>query len=190
MHDVDVLLTGCEVSLWLAEQFAADLSMVTLAHARPHESILATHSHHMCTHALTHARIGVCMCAHTHAHAIWTEGRTDGPTAQDRTDGADGLRGGWQVFPALKVQAVSANKLLGTLGQNFPAMQAGFVMSDDSSVFKDSITIIISHSGGTFASLAVANLLKSFTSNIFTVSSEWDTQVPEFVEHNPIDLVP
>ena len=38
--------------------------------------------------------------------------------------------------------------------------------------------LLISHSGGTFATLACSNLLKSFTSSIFCITSEWDTQVP------------
>ena len=37
--------------------------------------------------------------------------------------------------------------------------------------------LIISHSGGTFAPLAVSNLLQSTTKKIFLVTSEWDTQV-------------
>ena len=45
-------------------------------------------------------------------------------------------------------------------------------------VLKDTIVIIASHSGGTFASLAVSNLLQAFTKKIFVVTSEFDTQVP------------
>lgn len=42
---------------------------------------------------------------------------------------------------------------------------------------KDPIIIIVSHSGGTFGPLACSNLLQSFSSSIFAVTSEWDTQV-------------
>jgi len=35
----------------------------------------------------------------------------------------------------------------------------------------------VSHSGGTFAPLAVANLLQAQTQNIYVVTSEWDTQI-------------
>ena len=59
-HDgsVDLLITGCEVSLWLGEQFASDLHL---------------------------------------------------------------------AFPRLSIEVVSANKLLGQLGQGFPTPQAGFL---------------------------------------------------------------
>ena len=39
------------------------------------------------------------------------------------------------------------------------------------------IVMIVSHSGGTFGPLACSNLLQSFSSSIFVVTSEWDTQV-------------
>ena len=39
---------------------------------------------------------------------------------------------------------------------------------------QDSIVLIVSHSGGTFAPLAISNLMQSMTSNIFAVTSEWD----------------
>jgi hypothetical protein len=41
----------------------------------------------------------------------------------------------------------------------------------------DTIVIIASHSGSTFASLAVSNLLQAFTQKIFVIASEFDTQV-------------
>ena len=40
---------------------------------------------------------------------------------------------------------------------------------------------MISHSGGTFATLNVSNLLKGFTSSLFVVTSEWDTQIARSV---------
>lgn len=42
---------------------------------------------------------------------------------------------------------------------------------------KDTIVIIVSHSGGTFAPLACSNLMQAKTDKIFVVASEWDTQV-------------
>ena len=109
-HDgsVDLLVSGCEVSLWVGEQFAADLH---------------------------------------------------------------------RVFPKLNIVTLSANKLLGQLGQSFPIPQTNFAFHAGSHNLHNSLCLLISHSGGTFATLACSNLLKSFTKYIFTVTSEWDTQV-------------
>ena len=109
-HDgsVDLLVTGCEVSLWMGEQFAADLH---------------------------------------------------------------------RAFPKLNVVVISANKLLAQLGQSFPIPQMNFQFHERSYSLTNSPVLIISHSGGTFASLACSNLLKSYTSHIFAVTSEWDTQL-------------
>jgi len=50
---------------------------------------------------------------------------------------------------------------------------------------RKSLVLIISHSGGTFSSLACANLLAAFTTDIFAVTSDWDTQVAAAVRgHN------
>eukprot|EP00963_Diacronema_lutheri_P013531 scaffold2639_cov361-Pavlova_lutheri.AAC.3 len=106
-NDVDVLLTGCEVSLWVAEQFASDLSM---------------------------------------------------------------------IFPNMITKAISANKLLGLKGQNFPHHALGSVLNEHW-VIEGTIVIILSHSGETFGSLAVCNLLRPLTKDIFVVTSEWDTQI-------------
>lgn len=105
---VDILVTGCEVSLWLAEQFASDLQ---------------------------------------------------------------------KSFPKLTVQATSSNKLLGIFGQDLIVPSVGFPMSAKIPDLRNSIVFIVSHSGGTFGSLAISNLLQSVTRDIFVVSSEWDTQV-------------
>mmetsp|Transcript_4309 Transcript_4309/g.7220 ORF Transcript_4309/g.7220 Transcript_4309/m.7220 type:complete len:1456 (-) Transcript_4309:148-4515(-) len=105
---IDILVTGCEVSLWLAEQFVADLQ---------------------------------------------------------------------KCFPKLYVKAVSSNKLLGLFGQELSMPSIGFPYSQKGMDLKDPIVLIISHSGGTFAPLACSNLLQSFSSSIFAVCSEWDTQV-------------
>jgi hypothetical protein len=113
-HDgsVDLLLTGCEVSLWLAEQFAADLHL---------------------------------------------------------------------VFPKLKIVTISANKLLGQLGQQHPMPQCGFSFNQQTYSLRDSIVLTLSHSGGTFGSLACCNLLRGWTPHIFTITSEFDTQVARAV---------
>lgn len=105
---VDILVTGCEVSLWLAEQFGADLQ---------------------------------------------------------------------KCFPRLFIRVISSNKLLGLFGQELVMPCTGFPYSQKSMDIKDPIVIIVSHSGGTFGPLACSNLLQSFSSSIFTVTSEWDTQI-------------
>ena len=104
----DVVVTGCEVSLWLAEQFAADLQT---------------------------------------------------------------------AFPKLAVKSVSSNKILGLFGQDLPVPAVGFPESKKNDDFTDSIVIVVSHSGGTFAPLASSNLIVSATNAIFVVASEWDTQI-------------
>eukprot|EP00581_Thalassiosira_minuscula_P013408 CAMPEP_0183716566 /NCGR_PEP_ID=MMETSP0737-20130205/10436_1 /TAXON_ID=385413 /ORGANISM="Thalassiosira miniscula, Strain CCMP1093" /LENGTH=1583 /DNA_ID=CAMNT_0025945857 /DNA_START=119 /DNA_END=4870 /DNA_ORIENTATION=+ len=104
----DILVTGCEVSLWVAEQFVSDLQ---------------------------------------------------------------------KCFPQLFVKAVSSNKLLGLFGQELAMPCIGFPYSEKAMDIKDPIVIIVSHSGGTFGPLACSNLLQSFSSSIFAVTSEWDTQV-------------
>jgi len=114
-HDggVDLLITGCEVSLWCGEQFASDMH---------------------------------------------------------------------NAFPKLKIVTMSANKLLAQLGQAFPIPNTGFDFNENSYHFKpDSCALLLSHSGGTFATLNVSNLLKGAISNIFVVTSEWDTQVAKSV---------
>lgn len=88
---VDILLTGCEVSLWLAEQFASDLQ---------------------------------------------------------------------KCFPKLSIEAISSNKLLGLFGQELAVPAMGFPYSPKTTNLHDTIVIIVSHSGGTFAPLACSNLLQ------------------------------
>ena len=107
-RSADVVVTGCEVSLWLAEQFAADLA---------------------------------------------------------------------NAFPRLDVRSVSANKILGLFGQDLPVPALGHPHGAQNDDFTDTIVIVVSHSGGTFAPLAASNLLVSSTSAIFVVASEWDTQI-------------
>jgi hypothetical protein len=105
---VDILVTGCEVSLWVAEQFVSDLQ---------------------------------------------------------------------KSFPKLFIRAVSSNKLLGLFGHELVMPCIGFPYSQKAMDMKDPIVIIVSHSGGTFGPLACSNLLQSFSSSIFAVTSEWDTQI-------------
>jgi len=105
---IDILLTGCEVSLWLAEQFASDMQ---------------------------------------------------------------------KSFPNLCVKAISSNKLLGLYGQEIAVPSFGFSDAPETRHLHDTIVIIVSHSGGTFAPLSCSNLLQSKTQNIFVITSEWDTQI-------------
>jgi hypothetical protein len=105
---VDILVTGCEVSLWLAEQFASDLQ---------------------------------------------------------------------KAFPGLFIKAVSSNKILGVFSQELAVPAIGYPMSSTFGDLHDTIVLIVSHSGGTFAPLALSNLLQSVTRDIFAVCSEWDTQI-------------
>eukprot|EP00931_Biecheleriopsis_adriatica_P026260 TRINITY_DN15999_c0_g2_i2.p1 TRINITY_DN15999_c0_g2~~TRINITY_DN15999_c0_g2_i2.p1 ORF type:complete len:1401 (-),score=231.76 TRINITY_DN15999_c0_g2_i2:11-4213(-) len=105
---VDIVVSGCEVSLWLGEQFAADLSM---------------------------------------------------------------------AFKKLNIKTISSNKVLGLLGQEFAMPQFGHQFSEGSWDLTDTIVLLVSHSGGTFASLNVAKLLQTTTQHLFVVTSEWDTQI-------------
>ena len=101
-------MTGCEVSLWLAEQFASDIQ---------------------------------------------------------------------NSFPKLVTKAISSNKLLGLFGQDVPVPAFGFPESAKTLDLTDTVVIIVSHSGASFAALACSNLLQSSTKEIFTVTSEWDTNI-------------
>lgn len=78
--------------------------------------------------------------------------------------------------PSLPVSS-SSNKLLGLFGQELATPCPGFPYSEATLDLSDPIVIVVSHSGGTFGPLACSNLLQSFSSSIFAVTSEWDTQV-------------
>lgn len=91
---VDILITGCEVSLWVGEQFASDLG---------------------------------------------------------------------KVLPQLRISTRSSNKLLGTYGQEIAIPSVGFPFSRKTHSLHDTIIIIVSHSGGTFAPLACSSLLQVCT---------------------------
>jgi hypothetical protein len=88
---VDILLTGCEVSLWLAEQFATDLQ---------------------------------------------------------------------KAFPKLCDKVVSSNKLLGLFGHELSIPCTGYPLTQVMNDLSDTIILIVSHSGGTFVTLASSNLLQ------------------------------
>lgn len=149
-HDgsVDLLLTGCEVSLWLAEQLAADLHL-----AFPRLKVIVL----------------VVLI------------RTDGTDGTDRADCSDCTDAALRVPAPEKIVAISANKLLGQLGQQYPMPQLGFSFNQQTFSLRDSVVVVLSHSGGTFGSLACSNLLRGWTSHIFAITSEWDTQVARAV---------
>jgi len=104
---VDLVITGAEVSLWVGEQFAADLKL---------------------------------------------------------------------LLPRLNIQCISSNKLLSLLGQELSFPATGFQQNRTLNL-TSSIVLIISHSGGTFGSLATSNLVQSLTKRVYAVCSEWDTQI-------------
>merc|ERR1719161_1809224 len=91
------------------------------------------------------------------------------------------------AFPQLRVRVISANKLLGLHGQDFPVPPCGHQVGEWS--MRDAVVLIVSHSGGTFASLASSNLLQSFTRNLFAICSEWDTQVSKQLRAMPNKLL-
>ena len=80
---------------------------------------------------------------------------------------------------------ISSNKILAQLGQAFPQPQTGFCFNETSYKLANSPVMLITHSGGTFATLNIANLLKGYTKHIFCVTSEWDTQVARAVRAGP-----
>ena len=61
------------------------------------------------------------------------------------------------AFPKLNIKAVSSNKILGLFGQDFPIPLVGHPTMEDVWDLTDTIVIIVSHSGGTFAPLACSN---------------------------------
>ena len=108
-NTVDVIITGCEVSLWLAEQFQSDLSY---------------------------------------------------------------------VYPQLSIRSISANKLLGMLGQSIPTLGLGSTCPQEATWnIADAVVLIVTHSGSTFPSLAVAKLMPNYTKHVFAITSDWDTEV-------------
>ena len=53
----------------------------------------------------------------------------------------------------------------------------GFSFNESSYNFQGSCALLLSHSGATFGTLNVSNLLKGFTPHLFVVTSDWDTQI-------------
>lgn len=109
---VDLVIVGCEVSLWIGEAFAADMR---------------------------------------------------------------------QAFPKLRVAAISANKLLGLLGQRVHIPALGFALDDQCLDLRGAVVLLLSQSGGTFSTLACSRLLRALTTSLFAVCSEWDTPVARAV---------
>ena len=56
-------------------------------------------------------------------------------------------------------------------------MTQGFSFNESSYNFQGSCALLLSHSGATFGTLNVSNLLKGFTPHLFVVTSDWDTQI-------------
>jgi fructoselysine-6-P-deglycase FrlB-like protein len=50
---------------------------------------------------------------------------------------------------------------------------------------RQSVVLLLSHSGGTFATLAVANLLKTVSDLLFVATSEMDTPLARTVMRGP-----
>ncbi len=88
------------------------------------------------------------------------------------------------VYPKLKIEVISSNKLLGQLGQMMPIPQPGFRFNACTHNFNQTIVLMLSHSGGTYSPLACCSLLSGYTSNIFVVTSELDTQAARAVRSN------
>jgi hypothetical protein len=114
---IDLLVAGCEVSLWVGEQFVSDL----------------------------------------------------------RT-----------ALPALRARAVSSNKLLALFGQSVPIPQLGHPI-DEGLQIDGAVVLLLSHSGGTFATLACAKMLRAHTKHVFAVASEVDTHLGRVVNDTPAE---
>ena len=89
------------------------------------------------------------------------------------------------MFKGLNVKTISSNKILGLMGQDFPLPQVGHAFSEEQWDIRDAIVLLVSHSGGTFGTLAVSNLLQASSKNIFVVASEWDTQIGKQIRSLP-----
>jgi hypothetical protein len=108
--DIDVLVTGCETSLWIAEQFASDLQT---------------------------------------------------------------------LFPYLRVVAISANKVIGVLGNARGAVSAtGFSFCRLTAKLGQAVCLAMSHSGQTFGTLhATAILERACPGRVFVVTGAVDTKM-------------
>mmetsp|Transcript_46359 Transcript_46359/g.88497 ORF Transcript_46359/g.88497 Transcript_46359/m.88497 type:complete len:1353 (-) Transcript_46359:72-4130(-) len=80
-------------------------------------------------------------------------------------------------FPNLRIRTMSANKVLALYGLDYNAAATGFQFNEESPDLSGAVVLVVSHSGGTFAPLAVTKLLISLTPSIFAVTGDWDTQI-------------
>mmetsp|Transcript_84638 Transcript_84638/g.137201 ORF Transcript_84638/g.137201 Transcript_84638/m.137201 type:complete len:1524 (+) Transcript_84638:3-4574(+) len=108
--EVDVLITGCEASLWIGEQFASDLQ---------------------------------------------------------------------NLFPALRVVAMSANKVIGVLSNTRgSAPMSGFAFSSRTMSLKKTIILSLSHSGQTFPTLHATHTLRKLCGDrVFVVTGSVDSKM-------------
>jgi hypothetical protein len=170
---VDILITGCEVSLWLGEQFASDLSALM-----PKLNIKTTAGE------LTQNAIHAQMLA----KAPKIPPKCPKLRAQMLAKVPKMPRKVPKVPPKLCSAcpySASSNKLLGLFGQEFAIPQTGHQLTENTWDLDGTVVIIVSHSGGTFAPLASSNLMQAKTNNIFVVASEWDTQVGKQLRKMP-----
>ena len=122
-HDrsVDLLITGCEVSLWIGEQFASDLKLVYPTLHVEVRSLPPLSESHAVTRPLPQSQYATpSVTFHLTIHDI-----------------AHNLP-----------QVISSNKLLGQLGQSMPIPQPGFRFNCASHNFNRTIVLMLSHSGG------------------------------------------
>ena len=165
-HDgsVDLLVTGFEVSLWIGEQFASDLH-----NAFPQLKIVTLSANKLLS------QLG---------QAFPVPNRTLTPSLI--------LTLTLSLILSLTLSLTLTLALTLTLTltrpnpnpnpkQAFPVPNTGFYFNETSYDFSNTNVLMISHSGGTFATLNVSNLLKGFTTNLFVVTSEWDTQIARSV---------
>ena len=108
--EVDVLVTGCEASLWIGEQFASDLQ---------------------------------------------------------------------NLFPSLRVVAMSANKVIGVLSNSRgSAPMSGFAFSSRTMSLKKTVVLAISHSGQTFPTLHATHTLRKLCGDrVFVLSGSVDSKM-------------
>ena len=108
--EVDVLVTGCEASLWIGEQFASDLQ---------------------------------------------------------------------NLFPSLRIVAMSANKVIGVLSNSRgSAPMSGFAFSSRTMSLKKTVVLAISHSGQTFPTLHATHTLRKLCGDrVFVLSGSVDSKM-------------
>jgi len=92
------------------------------------------------------------------------------------------------ALPGLRARAVSSNKLLALFGQSVPIPQLGHPIDEGLSL-DGAVVLLVSHSGGTFATLACAKMLRKHTPHVFAVASEIDTHLGRVVNEQPAEQV-